>query len=413
MNGVELLQHIRREYPHIAVLMVTADGSVEKAVECMQYGAVNYVVKPTHTSQLIGMVAQTLSKKAIEDEYASLRRHLLNGELEHPEAFEGLLTCDPRMRSVLSYVEVIAKTSEPVLITGETGTGKELIAQAVHRCSERTGAFVAVNVAGLDDGAFSDTLFGHKRGAYTGAIDDRKGLIEQARGGTLFLDEMGSLDAHSQVKLLRLIQEGEYFPLGVDAPRIADIRLVAATNNDLQRQQDEGAFRRDLYYRLNTHRVHVPPLRERPNDLPLLAVEFLKQAAELYGCTPARLNESGHRVLRGYSFPGNVRELRALMMDAAVRQPGAEIPAGELEAILPEAAGACEAPPGSAAASQLFSSLRNLPPLHQMQEDLIREALHRTEGNQSAAAGILGISRQALHQRLQRAKQSASSVLDA
>ncbi len=195
----------------------------------------------------------------------------MTDNLEHPEAFDNIITGNKAMRSMFQYVEVIASTRQPIMITGETGVGKELIARAIHQLSGCDGNYVAINVAGLDDNMFSDSLFGHRKGAFTGADQPREGLIEKASKGTLFLDEIGDLNEASQIKLLRLLQEQEYYPVGSDLLKKSDARIVLATNRDLQKMIKDGTFRNDLYYRLFAHRVHVPPLRDRSDDIPVLA----------------------------------------------------------------------------------------------------------------------------------------------
>lgn len=401
-SGIELLSRIRSEHPSTAVIMITALNEVERAVECIRLGALNYIVKPSPPTQLVALVDQIVQQRQLERENRALRQALLQPTLKSPEAFASFLTSDRSLYLIFHYIEAIAPTTEPVLITGETGTGKELVARAIHRLSGRQGGFIAVNVAGLDDTAFSDTLFGHKRGAFTGATDVRAGLVESARGGTLFLDEMGSLDPRSQVKLLRLLQEGEYHPLGVDTPRKADVRILAATNKDLLHLVEEGLFRRDLYYRLDTHHVHLPPLRERRGDIPLLVRAFLAEAAEKYDKAPPICDENVMQILQAYPFPGNIRELRAVMIDAAIRFPGEEIRRDWLAERL--GITGCDVTylenVGAASFRSFCQSVQLIPPLEEAQKVLIQEAMSRTGGNISAAASLLGITRQALHQRL-------------
>ena len=217
------------------------------------------------------------------------------------------------MYSIFQYVETIARTALPVMITGETGVGKEMIASAIHKLSGREGAFVPVNIAGLDDHLFSDTLFGHRRGAFTSADSSRKGLIEQASNGTLFLDEIGDLHVESQVKLLRLLQEGKYYPLGADVPKSSNARTVVATNREIQFLRDSESFRNDLYFRLQSHHIHLPPLRERTGDIPLLVAHFLESAAERLDQEIPTPAPELLTLLETYQFPGNVRELQGMV----------------------------------------------------------------------------------------------------
>jgi DNA-binding NtrC family response regulator len=234
VDGETLLDRIGREYPDIPVIVVTGAVDVDTAVHCMKVGAFDYVVKPVEEGRLLSAVSRALDFRELKRENIALKQRILKEDLENPEAFQEIITKDKKMFSIFQYIESIAGSSQPVLIQGETGVGKELIARAVHRLSRPKGAFVAVNVAGLDDNVFSDTLFGHVKGAFTGADRDRSGLIEKASSGTLFLDEIGDLSSSSQVKLLRLLQEREYFPLGLDEPRKTNARIVASTLADLK-----------------------------------------------------------------------------------------------------------------------------------------------------------------------------------
>jgi DNA-binding NtrC family response regulator len=308
------------------------------------------------------------------------------------------------MRSVFKYIESVAATSQPVLITGETGVGKELIAQAIHRLSGRQGEMVAVNAAGLDDTTFSDTLFGHKRGAFTGAERAREGLIEKATDGTLFLDEIGDLHQQSQVKLLRLLQEREYYPLGSDVPKATNARILVATNRDLLALQESGTFRADLYYRLLLHRINVPPLRERRDDIPLLVEYILQNAAEELGKPKPTPPPELFTLLSVYDFPGNIRELKALIFDAVSRHESGKLSLESFHKhIRPEVSAELSRPADVIQElDSLYASLQRLPSLKEAEESLIQEAMSRTDGNQTLAAMMLGITRQTLHRRLRK-----------
>jgi DNA-binding NtrC family response regulator len=339
-------------------------------------------------------------------ENSALKRYLLTDALEHPEAFAGMVTAAKSMRAIFQYAEAVAPTPLPILITGETGVGKELIARAIHGLSGRRGPFLPVNVAGLDDALFSDALFGHKRGGFTGADRDRPGLVEQAAGGTLFLDEIGDLSPASQVKLLRLLQDSTYLPIGSDVMKRADIRVLVATNRDLRALQASGGFRKDLYYRLQAHHLHLPPLRERREDLPLLVAHFLEKAAGLLGRPAPTPPRELVPLLALYSFPGNVRELEGLIYDAVSRHRSGVL---SLRSFREKTGLAAEAPAdGDEAAVQPGVPEGDipfpdpLPTLKQAEEALIREALRRAEGNQTQAAGLLGLSRRALKIACQR-----------
>ncbi len=399
LSGDRLLEQIRRLHPEIPVVMLTASDEVDLAVRCMQLGAANYLLKSTHQSQLVALVHQTLSLRNLQRVNSHLEQVLFTSCVRNPEAFSGFITADRAMHLLFQYLEAIAESPEPLLITGETGTGKELVARALHTLSRRPGALVAVNVAGLDDDAFSDTLFGHLRGAFTGALDRRGGLIERAEGGTLFLDEIGDLSPNSQVKLLRLLQEGEYLPLGSDAPRRCDVRVVTATHRDLSARLREGGFRKDLYFRLRTHHVNVPPLRERTGDIPLLADFFLDEACATRNRARPDISAEALERLNEYSFPGNVRELRALMHDAVGRMNGEVLSSELFQDLLRDAPARIGLVP-----PDLYRNLPILPTLRQAQQMLLVEALRRTNQNQAAAAHLLGITRQAINQRLNRSR---------
>ncbi len=282
--------------------------------------------------------------------------------------------------------------------------GKELVAQAIHRASHRPGRFVAVNMAGLDDNMVADTLFGHRKGAFTGATQARAGLVETARDGTLFLDEIGDLSLESQKKLLRLLQEGESAPRGADVSRKSTARVVAATHRDLGALQDQGGFRRDLYFRLRGHMLSIPPLRERPGDLPLLIDHFAAEAAEELG-KPLSADAPGIAALLGrYEFPGNVRELRHLIQDAARLAGGGRLGPEQVRMVLHFDPAAQMNPTTPDAALLGFGP--QLPSLKQARTLLIEEALRRAGGNQSLAAAMIGVSRQAINKYLQPATGS-------
>ena len=402
LSGEQLLTLLREEHPDITVIVVSGLNQVETAVNCMQRGAFDYIVKGTDNDRLLDTVRRAVRVQELERENRAIRQHLLGGHLQRPDAFSDIITLDPAMQRVFQYVEATAGSPRPVLITGESGTGKELIARAIHQLSGRSGAMVSVNVAGLDDNVFADTLFGHVRGAFTGADAVRPGLIEQAAGGTLFLDEIGDLTQASQVKLLRLLQEGEYFALGDDRPRQANIRVVVATHHDLGAHQDAGNFRRDLYYRLCSHHVHLPPLRERRGDIPLLLDYFLDEAARTLGKPKPTPPPQLRLRLANYSFPGNVRELHSMVFDAVSGHKGGVLSMAAFQRAMERQ------PQGPAAAPCVenpFASLEQCPSLTEAVQLLIEDALRRSEGNQTLAARLLGISQPALSKRLRQSKE--------
>jgi DNA-binding NtrC family response regulator len=405
LSGEELLATVSSDFPGLPVIVVTGANDVDTAVRCMKAGAFDYMVKPVEKSRLIGGVRRAVELRELQRENSLLKAHVLSDRLEHPEAFSEIITCSESMRSVFQYVEAIAVSPQPVLITGETGVGKELVARAVHTLSKRKGAFVAVNVAGLDDNVFADSLFGHRKGAFTGADQARGGLVEQGAAGTLFLDEIGDISSASQVKLLRLLQDGEYFPLGSDVAKRSDARVVVATNQGLRTLQDPARFRKDLYYRLCAHHIHIPPLRERLEDLPILVEHFLEQAAETLGKKKPVAPRELVVLLKTYHFPGNVRELQAMIMDAVSAHKSGILSLDAVRAHIQEQrgvadSGAREQVPGE---HMSVSFSEQLPTLKQAEDLLIAEAMRRAKGNQAIAALSLGITRQALNRRLKLA----------
>lgn len=327
---------------------------------------------------------------------------MINKPHKTNSCFDSIVTSDRRMLSIFRYIEAVAPTAQAVMVTGETGTGKELIARAIHSASGRAGDFVSINVAGLDDIMFSDTLFGHERGSYTGAHKERKGLIEKATNGTLFLDEIGDLNNASQVKLLRLLQEGEYYSLGSDIVKISNSRIIVATNCALEEKMRLGEFRNDLYYRLCAHHIHLPPLRERRNDISLLTEYFTHESARDFGKKVEPTPPETLIQLRSYPFPGNIRELKGIISNAmavsatgAIYLPEITIPHAESK---PQRSSA----PSGECFPELLEIHGRLPTLQEATDYLIREALRTSGGNRTTAANKLGISRQALNKRLQR-----------
>ncbi len=407
VSGQELLARMTSDHPEVPVIVVTGNDEVETAVSCMKAGAFDYITKPLEEGLLAACVNRAIRFRELNREVGLLRDKIFSDSLDHPEAFSDILAASESMRTVFQYVEAVAKTSQPVLITGETGVGKELIARAVHQVSGRPGPFIAVNVAGLDDNVFADTLFGHRRGAFTGADQVRKGVVEQASKGTLFLDEIGDLDPASQVKMLRLVEEREYLPLGEDIPRRSHARIVVATNQDLVAAQQEGRFRKDLYYRLRTHHVHIPPLRERREDLPLLVDKFLDEAAEALGKKKPTPPKELFTLLATYSFPGNVRELKAMIYDAVSGHQAGVMSLAPFKVYLGRDGQAPAGPSGSAAPAlePFFAEWDELPTLKEAAELLTAEAMKRAKGNITVAAEMLGVTRQALSKRLKRSAE--------
>ncbi|WP_027714363.1 sigma-54 dependent transcriptional regulator [Desulfuromonas sp. TF] len=404
LSGEELLPKILEKHPEVAVIIVSGMNQVETAVRCMRLGAFDYFVKTAEEDRILDGVRRAIRLQELERENRSLRRRVLSDALEHPEVFAGIVTDDRGMQAIFKYIESVAGSSQPILITGESGTGKELIARAAHELSGRSGPLVAMNAAGLDDSVFADTLFGHSRGAFTGAETARGGMVERAADGTLFLDEIGDLSPASQVKLLRLLQEGEYYPLGSDIPKTSRARIVVATHQDLADREAGGHFRRDLYYRLRGHHVHLPPLRQRKEDIPLLFDHFLEEAAASLGRKKPTPPRQLPVVLATYDFPGNIRELRSMVYDAVSTHPGGIL---SMNSFL-KAMGRTEGAQENAATEEgenPFAGLTRLPYMTEALDLLIAEAMRRTDGNQTAASRLLGISQPALSKRLKHSRE--------
>ena len=406
ISGEELLPMITADYPEIPVVVVTGSNDVDTAVKCMQHGAFDYILKPVEKSRLIGGVKRAVELRELQRENQLLKAHVLSDKLEKPEAFSEIITVSTSMRSIFQYIEAIANSPRPVLITGETGVGKELVAKAVHTLSNREGDFVPVNVAGLDDHVFADTLFGHKKGAFTDAREARSGLIERAAGGTLFLDEIGDLSTTSQVKLLRLLQEGEFFPLGSDVAKRSDARILVATNQDLDALQSTGKFRKDLYYRLCDHNIHIPPLRRRREDLPVLVEHFLQKASKTLDKKKPTPPVELITLLSTYHFPGNIRELESMIFDAVSSHTSGKLSMDAFKIHISKKHPISPADPADSPPEKgtLISFSHQLPTLKQIEQLLIDEALKRSNSNQSIAALSLGISRQALNKRLKKSQ---------
>lgn len=405
ISGEKLLPAITGDYPEVPVIIVTAANDVDTAVKCMQQGAFDYIVKPVEKSRLISAVKRAVDLRQLQRENRLLKAQVLGDTLQNPEAFAEIITVSATMRAIFQYVEAVGASPRPVLITGETGVGKELMARAVHAVSRRQGAFVPVNVAGLDDNVFADTLFGHKKGAFTDAHEARSGMIEQASNGVLFLDEIGDLSSASQLKLLRLLQDGEFFPLGSDLAKRTDARIVVATNQDLDGLLAAGRFRKDLYYRIGDHHIHLPPLRERLDDLPLLVEYFLAKAAATLDRKKPTPPDELITLLDTYDFPGNIRELESMVFDAVSSHKSGTLSLETFRVhISQKQAKSFESlKTDDFSEKSLIAFSARLPTLKQAEQLLIDEALRRSNGNQSIAALSLGISRQALNKRLRKA----------
>lgn len=403
VSGMDVLKELRANKPHIPVVIITANSEIETAVECLKLGAHDYLVKPIDLKTFSSALRNALEIGLLRNEVLSLKGIHFDRLPKTNKAFEPIITCSAGMQSIFNYIDAIATSGMPTLILGETGSGKELLAKAIHELSNLPGEFVAVDASGLDDNLFSDTLFGHKKGAYTGADHQRPGMIEKAKNGTLFLDEIGDLAEASQVKLLRLLQENIYYPLGTDQPHQCNARIITAANKDLTKLAgQEGEFRMDLYYRLSTHLIKVPPLRERREDIPMLVTHLLQQAASAMNKKVPSVSDTVVDTLCRHPFFGNVRELKAYIFDAVAL---CEFDRIEDEVILERLADAVtikKNDQSSSYSNPLETIFGYFPTLTELSDYAVGLALASADNNQSQAARLLGISRQALHKRIKK-----------
>ncbi len=390
MNGLEFLQTAKHQNPALPIVVMTAFGSVETAVEAMKAGASDYVLKPFSLAEMRMVVHKELDNSRLREENRSLRE-ALGQKYSHPN----IVAVSRKMQEVLATVERVAPTNSTVLLGGESGVGKDLIARAIHEKSRRaSGPFIKINSTAIPENLLESELFGYEKGAFTGAAASKPGKFELADKGTLFLDEIGDVPPTIQVKLLRVLQEREFERLGGTRTIKVDVRLLAATNRDLRAALEDGTFREDLYYRLNVVPIDIPPLREHKEDIPGLANLFLARFAKDSGRkeTIAGISPAAMQLLSGHYWPGNVRELQNVIERACALATGDQLEASDIQLDLPRNRGNA-------------SSDRFLPDgmtLDQWEDEMIREALKRAGGNKSQAARLLGLSRNALRYRLSK-----------
>jgi two-component system, NtrC family, response regulator AtoC len=394
-DGFAVLRAAHAKSAAVPVVMLTGQGSMEDCVAALRAGAFHFLAKPFHLTALQSVVEEALARQVGDDDEVDLVRAATAGD---GRAQVGLVGDSPRLRAVLESVAAVAPTESSVLLLGETGTGKEVVARLLHGLSPRSGApFVAVNCGAIPEGLVESELFGHARGAFTGAVERRVGRFVQASGGTLFLDEVGELPLAVQVKLLRVLEEREVTPVGDTRACRVDLRIIAATHRDLEALIRAGRFREDLYYRLSVIPIEIPPLRERGGDIALLARHFLDDAARRYR-REVTLGEDALRLLAAYAWPGNVRELANLMEKLAVLARGPLIAASDLPARLQGRA----APESRIAVEMGEEGIDLVACLARAEEELIDEAMRRAEGNKNRAAALLGIKRTTLVEKLKR-----------
>jgi len=410
ISGEELIPQIINEFQGLPIIVMTSMDDIDTAVRCVKNGVFDYLSKTVSDSRLFTSISRAIEYRDMNRELTSLKTHVLKKELLYPDIFSNIVSQNDSMFSIFQYVESIAPTMYPVFITGETGVGKGLLAEAIHKISQRKGPFIHVNVSGIDANMFADTLFGHVKGSYTGANTDRPGLCKKASEGTLFLDEIGDLDALSQLKLLTLLQERQYYPIGRDHPCHCNARVITATNCDVDKLVETKHFRKDLYFRLHTHRIHVPPLRERLDDIPILVDYFLKKGARELSKKKPSIYKEMIQLLSAYSFPGNIRELKSMIDDALCRHKSHSLSLDTFKShINRHNQDTLDSSDFKKTIQNIFKIMTNLPTIKQASEQLVTEALKRANGNLSIAAPMLGISRQALGKRLKRFSEDKSS----
>lgn len=392
LDGMDLIREIQRRRLPVTIIVTTGHGSIDVAVQAIRLGAYDFLSKPVDLEHLRLVIDRALRERALLDEVAQLR-----AQFQTRFAFKNILSKNPRMHGVFELINNVADTNTTILIEGETGTGKEQVARAVHAASHhRTGALVAVNCAALPETLLESELFGHEKGAFTGAVGQRRGRFEMAHGGTIFLDEIGDVPAAMQAKLLRVLQERSFERVGGAQPIQVDVRVIAATNRSLQRMVQDGKFREDLYYRLNVVKIDLPPLRERPEDIPLLATHFTEKFSRP-GEAPKRIVPRVMEVLLNYSWPGNVRELENAIERACVTSRAQQIETSNL-------------PP------DLLVPLKSKTPFRveldrpltaltkeivaQVEQQYIRKALKKTQGHVGRCARICGLSRRSIASKI-------------
>ena len=386
MDGLELLSLMRRQNSEVPVIVMTAFGTIETAVQAMKAGAVDFLLKPFSLDHLMAVVRKALELRALQDENRKLRE-----ELGRRYQFDNIVGHSPAMQDIFATILRVAPSRATVLLAGESGVGKDLIARAVHYHSPRKDRpFVKINCTAIPENLMESELFGYEKGAFTGAVGTKPGKFEQADTGTAFLDEIGDVPASIQVKLLRVLQEREFERLGSNKTRHIDVRIVAATNQDLRAALEQGTFREDLYYRLNVVPINIPPLQERREDIPFLAEHFVRKLAAQSGSRAESISEAAIQRLLSYHWPGNVRELENVIERSLVLCTGTRLDAPDIRL--------------DTAPRARPQTVENFLPegmsLDEFEQAIIREALRRAEGNKSQAARLLGLSRNALRYRL-------------
>ncbi len=396
MNGIELLAEVNKLSPETEVMMVTAFGSIELAVQAMQRGATDFITKPFSPDELsvkVQRLAEHIHAKQ-ELRRVSDENRYLREQVEGQFNFGEIIGESEAMRAIFRTVEKVARGDSSVIVYGESGTGKELVARAIHKASpRRQNAFVRVNCGALAEGVLESELFGHERGAFTGAVKRRKGRFELAQNGSIFLDEIGDIPLGTQVKLLRVLQEREFERVGGEETLNVDVRIIAATNKDLLSEIKKGQFREDLYYRLHIIPIHLPPLRERKDDIPFLADHFIKKLGSDLSMPHLSITQEARQRLLEYDWPGNIREFENVLERAAVLSDNQEIHPSDLPLV---GISAADSPPAGSNELDLTQSLETL------EKSLLQKALAQSRGVKSEAARLLGIKTSAFYYKLEK-----------
>ena len=388
LSGEELLKRVSSAYPTLPVIILTGHGTVESAVQAMQNGAFDFVTKPINLDRLVLLVKRALANRELHQQHEALKREVDQLKLQY--GYGAIIGKSAKMRKMMEAIRQVADTKASVLITGESGTGKELVADAVHEFSSRSnGPYVKVHCAALSESLLESELFGHEKGAFTGALSRKKGRFELSDKGTIFLDEIGEINAQVQIKILRVLQEKTFERVGGEETIQVDTRIISATNKDLKEEIEKGSFREDLFYRLNVVNIEVPPLRERKEDIPLLMTSFLHEFNEENGREIQGFTQKAQSILYSYSWPGNIRELRNCIESALVMCRGDQIDLEDLPLHV-----------RSGVTDDQISIQLGLS-LSEAEKEIIRATLAFCNGNKSKTAEVLGIGRKTLHRKIQ------------
>lgn len=392
MDGIQLLKQVKNSHPNTPVILVTGYASIESAVEAMKEGAYDYITKPIMDSEIKIVLERLVKQRSLVEENLKLKEQL---SLTQRESLMDIVGKSEQMQKIYTLIEAVSQTRATVLINGESGTGKRLIAHAIHKCNaeERKKPFVEVSCGALTETLLESELFGHVKGAFTGAIKDKPGRFELADGGSIFLDEIDAFSPALQVKLLRVLQEGEFERVGDNKTLKVDVRVIAATNQNLQELISQNKFRKDLYYRLNIISIEIPPLRERREDVPLLINDFIKKHTKHLSKKIDSVNDAAAEILRNYNWPGNIRELENVIERAIILSKGTTITLEDLPEFLRQ-------PRPKEDSAEDHNGLKLKDALKSPERDLITKALDSVAWNRNAAAKTLGINRTTLYKKM-------------